>query len=265
MQSLHAQSLPLVEDGVVWISISEQIVWESILQSFLHAHEKHDTFTMLHLKALEQTEYAVNLARNFSQCAGADTAVLREAWQNALRAEERSSEALLEAWSATITTSHRLDVAVKDESFFERVARHIDLDTRSAKRQTAHRGHVGHADCSSKNHTAFAQEVYGHAVRTVVAALQPLAMQINIFKVLETYQEQQLQHRKLAYIPAPMTSVSTELKTFLDKLSDPKSPQGWDLVDHALEFVSKQACPGEEFPMEEITLTAEPFQTILLL
>lgn len=51
MQSLHAQSLPLVEDGVVWISISEQIVWESILQSFLHAHEKHDTFTMLHLKA----------------------------------------------------------------------------------------------------------------------------------------------------------------------------------------------------------------------
>lgn len=85
-----------------------------------------------------------------------------------------------------------------------------------------------------------------------------------------------------------MTSVSTELKTFLDKLSDPKSPQGavgferkeldvryvgsepvtmpgWDLVDHALEFVSKQACPGEEFPMEEITLTAEPFQTILLL
>lgn len=70
----------------------------------------------------------------------------------------------------------------EDESFFERVARHIDLDTRSAKRQTAHRGHVGHADCSSKNHTAFAQEVYGHAVRTVVAALQPLAMQINIFK-----------------------------------------------------------------------------------
>lgn len=40
--------------------------------------------------------------------------MLREAWQNALRAEERSSEALLEAWSATITTSHRLDVAVKD-------------------------------------------------------------------------------------------------------------------------------------------------------
>ncbi|CAK9029354.1 unnamed protein product, partial [Durusdinium trenchii] len=57
--------------------LSDEVVWTSILESFLHTHEKHDTFTMLHLKALDQMNYAVHLAHNFSQCAGADTALLR--------------------------------------------------------------------------------------------------------------------------------------------------------------------------------------------
>lgn len=73
--------------------LSDEVVWTSILESFLHTHEKHDTFTMLHLKArglvqptppahgpptvrgpfhqaLDQMNYAVHLAHNFSQCAG---------------------------------------------------------------------------------------------------------------------------------------------------------------------------------------------------
>lgn len=45
---------------------------------------------------------------------GVDTALLREAWQRAFHADERSSEALLEAWAATLTTSERLQVAVKE-------------------------------------------------------------------------------------------------------------------------------------------------------
>lgn len=57
----------------------------------------------------------------FQECnaisGGADTAVLREAWQRAMQAEEKSSEALLDAWSASITTSERVEVAVKASKF----------------------------------------------------------------------------------------------------------------------------------------------------
>ena len=52
-----------------------------------------------------------------SLLAGADTALLREAWQRAMRAEERSNEALLEAWSATVTSSERLEVATKESGW----------------------------------------------------------------------------------------------------------------------------------------------------
>ena len=56
---------------------------------------------------------ALNLAQNFSQC-NSDTASLHDAWQRAMRAEERSNEALLEAWSATLTAAERLAVAFED-------------------------------------------------------------------------------------------------------------------------------------------------------
>ncbi|CAK9000608.1 unnamed protein product [Durusdinium trenchii] len=148
-------------------------ILQPVMETFLHAHEKHNTFTMLHLKALDQTDYAVNLAHNFSQCAGADAAALREVWQRAMRAEERTSEALLEAWSATLAASERLEVAVQDESLFQRFAA---LDFRSKR----HKPHAG-ADCT--NRAALAQQLYGHAVAAVVHALQPLVIQINILKV----------------------------------------------------------------------------------
>ena len=56
-------------------------------------------------------------SRSSSLLAGADTALLREVWQRAMRAEDRCNEALLEAWSATMTTSERLEVATQEPSW----------------------------------------------------------------------------------------------------------------------------------------------------
>ena len=52
------------------LDLNDQVVWTSVLESFLRNHEKHDAFIMLNLKALDQAEYAISLAHNFSQCAG---------------------------------------------------------------------------------------------------------------------------------------------------------------------------------------------------
>ena len=51
----------------------------------------------------DATDAALHLASNFSECSGADTATLREAWQQVMRSEERAAAALQEAWAATLT------------------------------------------------------------------------------------------------------------------------------------------------------------------
>ncbi|CAK9001676.1 unnamed protein product [Durusdinium trenchii] len=146
------------------LDLNDQVVWTSVLESFLRNHEKHDAFIMLNLKALDQAEYAISLAHNFSQCAGADTAVLREAWQRAMQAEEKSSEALLDAWSASITTSERVEVAVKDQGFLDHLVQNVGL------------GEIAVDGVQCGNGTRRMQELYGRAVSTAVASLHPLAM-----------------------------------------------------------------------------------------
>eukprot|EP00913_Durusdinium_trenchii_P030751 g28801.t1 len=159
------------------LDLNDQVVWTSVLESFLRNHEKHDAFIMLNLKALDQAEYAISLAHNFSQCAGADTAVLREAWQRAMQAEEKSSEALLDAWSASITTSERVEVAVKDQGFLDHLVQNVGL------------GEIAVDGVQCGNGTRRMQELYGRAVSTAVASLHPLAMQLNTFEVLAHYQD----------------------------------------------------------------------------
>eukprot|EP00913_Durusdinium_trenchii_P021013 g19746.t1 len=68
------QEIEQEEEEVVEQEVEQQVsqaelaaTLEPLMESFLHAHEKHNAFTMLHLKALDQTDYAVNLAHNFSQ------------------------------------------------------------------------------------------------------------------------------------------------------------------------------------------------------
>ena len=50
-QAEQAQSLRLHTWG--W-SLGESQFWSSLLDSFLHAHEKHNAFTMMQLRALDQ-------------------------------------------------------------------------------------------------------------------------------------------------------------------------------------------------------------------
>ncbi|CAK9010827.1 unnamed protein product [Durusdinium trenchii] len=266
VQSLHMQHVkspvPLLEDQAR----------TSILESFLHTHEKHNTFSMLHLKALDQTDYAVNLAHNFSECAGVDTALLREAWQRAFHADERSSEALLEAWAATLTTSERLQVAVKDEGFLDRLPHLIVLDTEDQRldpfdgMSEPTPSSLTRAPCG--NRSALVQEVYGQAVAMVVSSLRPLAMQLNTFKVLATYQEQQLKHRQLEYVPmTDSASVISELQMLLQEVSIPTSAQGRALAARAVKHLAQPTCPslGAFHQTDLALLSAVTVETILLL
>ena len=53
------------------ISAGSEVLWTSLLESFLRSHEKHGVFTMMRLRALDHTDDALKLAQNFSQCGGA--------------------------------------------------------------------------------------------------------------------------------------------------------------------------------------------------
>ena len=79
MQSLHVQ--------MGFKSVSTPLV-----ESFLHVHEKHSTYSRLEMRALELMDSAVVSAQNFSQC-DRDSKAMRESWQRAMWAEERSQEA----------------------------------------------------------------------------------------------------------------------------------------------------------------------------
>ena len=128
MQSLHVQ--------MGFKSLSSPLV-----ESFLHVHEKHGTYSMLEMRALELMDSAVVSAQNFSQC-DKDSKAMRESWQRAMWAEERSQEAgeaslgflgscrpslpdhvqaLLEAWAATVSGAERLLIALNHEQLLLRL------------------------------------------------------------------------------------------------------------------------------------------------
>ena len=246
VKSLQAHSSPRM---MSWNDPASVSAWMSILESFLRCHEKHDAFTMLHLKALDQVEYAVTLAKNFSRCEGADTVALRESWQRAMRAEERSNEALLEAWSASIATSEHLGL-VMDQGFLSHLVANLEFSEEGPLERC-------------ENGTRIAQRLYGHAVSVAVSALQPLALQLNTFQVLATYQEYQLKHRKLRYIPLNLDT--SELKTVLADISNPKTPNGRALALRAVKTLGKQMCPEILRAADDAVEFLQPEEASLLL
>ena len=50
------------------LSLVSQVLWSSLLDAFLRAHEKHSFFTMLRGQALDATDAALDMAKNFTQC-----------------------------------------------------------------------------------------------------------------------------------------------------------------------------------------------------
>eukprot|EP00435_Cladocopium_sp_Y103_P039215 s301_g10.t1 len=234
------------------ISATETI-WTSILDSFLHCHEKHNTFTMMQLRALDQHDTALNLAQNFSDCK-ADTAELHETWQRAMHAEERSKETLLEAWSATVTTAERLAMAFEDRRVLtvgvkawgralrqavqeEGFLSGVDFDHRP--QANSYFNHL-HLRESCHSISELAQKLYLEAVFHVDSTLKPFSMQLVIFNTLAKYQEHYLLNKRLDYIPLPTFVLP---KSKLTAIADPTG-HGTQLAIQALQAWGRELCPA---------------------
>lgn len=129
-------------------------------------------------QALDEVRKAVNLAQNFSEC-GTDTQDLQNAWQRAMRSEERAKEALLEAWSATVTSADHITMILNEKLFLQLVEESfdlIDLDEATLEQ-------------TCKNMTHLVQEVYGKAFGLLEDAAKPLVKKVATFRVLAAYQE----------------------------------------------------------------------------
>eukprot|EP00439_Symbiodinium_sp_Y106_P045371 s4758_g5.t1 len=215
------------------ISAGSEVLWTSLLESFLRSHEKHGVFTMMRLRALDHTDDALKLAQNFSQCGGADTAALQNSWQTVQLAEERGAEVLLEAWAATVTTAERLQIALEDENFIANVIEGVELQHGMDAKLREH--------CT--NFKEISQQLFGHAIQAVDRALKPLLMQILTFQAVRNFQEQELKSRRSDYIPAPQISFA-DLTIRLAAIGDPTQAPGRALATRALNHLGSRACPA---------------------
>ncbi|CAJ1367952.1 unnamed protein product, partial [Effrenium voratum] len=218
-------------DSLLSFDTSSQVLWSSLLDAFLRAHEKHSFFTMLRGQALDATDAALDMAKNFTQC-GVDAAELRDAWQVAHQAERRAGEALQEAWAASMAAGERFQVAVQDEALLPRLIQGASLDFDVA----ASRG-----DCGDVS--AAAQRLYSRALRAVDQALQPLVLQLITFKGLQGYQEHELKAKRLSYLQAPAVDLET-VQQYLAEAADPNHPRGRALAARALSELGAKMCPA---------------------
>ncbi|CAE7378765.1 NEK5 [Symbiodinium natans] len=236
----------LPDSGPVTLDASSQVLWNSLLEGFLATHEKHNTFTMLRLQVLDDTDAALHVAANFSVCGGADTSLLRESWQQVARAEERANVALQEAWSATLTAAERLRIAFKEEGILHHLIRGAVLDDESVERLEG---------CEDQFHQ-IGQSLFSHAVQVVNRVVQPLLMQLITFEALQGYQEEELKSRGLRYLPSPPHLGLRALKTELVAAVDPSTPAGRALATRAMNVLGKRICPSPCVETSEAMLVA---------
>lgn len=84
------------------------------------------------------------------------------------------------------------------------------------------------------------QQLYMEAVARIDRSLKPLSMQLIIFNALAKYQEQQLLHQRLDYIPLPKFSLPKEQ---LVAMVDPRG-HGTHLTIQVLEAMGRELCPA---------------------
>ena len=132
-------------------------------------------------QALDEVREAVNLAQNFSDC-GTDTQNLQMAWERAMRSEERAKEALLEAWSATVTSADHIGTVLNERLFHRLVNENFDFMKYKMKIEE-----VSEETC--QNMTLLAQRLYGKAFELLDEAVQPLVEKLATFRVLAAFQE----------------------------------------------------------------------------
>ncbi|CAE7600105.1 NEK5 [Symbiodinium sp. CCMP2592] len=228
---------PALMDG------STQILWNSLLESFLRAHEKHAAFTMLRMQALDRSDEAIHMAANFSQCRGADTSALQEAWQHHLRAEERAGAGLQEAWAATLAATERLQVAMEDEGLIPRLMQGVDLHESFVTERL---------DGCESRFQEVSQQIFSHAVEVVNRAVQPLLMQLITFQALHGYQKAQLLSAGLRYVPTAspalgLAALKRELAAAAaggEEEGGYPSSKGRALAQRALDLLGRRACPA---------------------
>merc|ERR1719245_1555825 len=100
--------------------------WNSLVDSFVQAHMKHNMYVQLRMLALDAGESATARGKRFLGC-NADTVDLQQSWQHAMDAETRAEAALLDAWSATVATQERLKMALEYEQLPRRVVESVNL------------------------------------------------------------------------------------------------------------------------------------------
>lgn len=84
------------------------------------------------------------------------------------------------------------------------------------------------------------QQLYVEAVARIDRTLKPLSMQLIIFNALAKYQEQQLLHQRLDYIPLPKFTLP---KAQLVAMADPRG-HGTHLTIQVLEAMGRELCPA---------------------
>eukprot|EP00438_Fugacium_kawagutii_P013220 Skav207296 [mRNA] locus=scaffold1463:135640:136188:- [translate_table: standard] len=84
------------------------------------------------------------------------------------------------------------------------------------------------------------QKLYVEAVARIDRTLRPLSMQLIIFNALAKYQEQQLLHQRLDYIPLPKFTLPKEQ---LVAMADPAG-HGMHLTIQVLEAMGRELCPA---------------------
>lgn len=206
-----------------------------LVEALLRCHEKHSTYVMLHSKALHQMDAALAKAQNFTTC-NADTQALHEAWQLAVRAEERSQEVLIEAWAATVAGADSIATAFKDEqllSFFgdEQLLSFLgdwaqDLDVTML----------------CQNATVLALQSQALAATALDRTAWALMQEVVTFQAVALYQEQQLKKKRLEHVALP--DAWEALKIALLAAADPGQVLGQRLVASALQALGLELCPS---------------------
>ncbi|CAE7346952.1 NEK5 [Symbiodinium natans] len=197
-----------------------------LVEALIRCHEKHSTYTMLHSKAMRQMDAALAAAHNFTRC-DADTKALHEAWQLAVRAEERSQEVLIEAWATTVAAAEHLLIAFEDEQLLLLLkdwAKDVEVEV------------------SCQNTTALALQSQVLAAAALDRAAWSLTQQVITFQALASYQDQQLKQKHLEHVALP--DAWEALKVQLAAAADPGQPLGQRLATVALQALGSEFCPA---------------------
>ncbi|CAE7734511.1 unnamed protein product, partial [Symbiodinium sp. CCMP2456] len=192
-----------------------------LVEALLRCHEKHSTYVMLHSKALHQMDAAVAAAQNFTKC-DADTQALQQAWQLAVRAEERSAEVLIEAWAATVAGADSIAMVLQDEqllSFFgdEQLLSFLGDWAKDVE-----------VEVTCQNATVLALQSQALAASALDRTAWELMQEVVTFQALALYQQQQLKKKRLQHVA--LTDTWEALKTALLTAADPGQPLGQRLA-----------------------------------